>query len=279
MCLAILIKPTSIHLGLALVLLSFQKFGWRAIVNRKLMAFAVISLVPSALYYIHAMGLFFTYGNTFGVIAGGDSKWTSVQQFLSAHFYKEILRMSMLQTVGVVGSVLALIGFLAHSQREWRNFSWAWLISFAIYCLILGRSTGDEGRGLQYHIFAAPLMALATAAGLYLFIRRGTTAGFWITGALCLVILGSEARADYDILNRHIDHSQYEAGLRLAQLSRPDERIIVLSRDPVIDNGRQNNYEEPRVFFYSKRWGRSLGRDEQTANGLNGILSSGAQWL
>ncbi len=279
MCLAILIKPTSIHLGLALVILSFHKYGRRAFFNRKLMAYAAISLIPSAMYYIHAMGLFFTYGNTFGVIAGGDSKWTSLHQFLSVNFYWQILRMSLLQTVGVIGALLTLIGFSLRLGREWRPVMWAWLISFGVYCLLLGRSTGDEGRGLQYHVFAAPLMSLAAAASLLPLFRSPKRYAPVAAAVLCLFVLGVQLRQDHDILTRRIDLFQYDAGIRLAQLSRPDEKVIVLSRDPVIDHGRQNNFEEPKVFFYAKRWGRSLGFDQQNGQALNELMATGPQWF
>ncbi len=166
MSLAILIKPTSIHIGFALMGLSFLRFGRYFWAKPKLIAFAIISLVPPTLYYLHAMNIYFTYGNTFGVIAGGDSKWTLPSQFISFHFYRSILQMDVTWILGIGGTVIAILGAAVYRRPGWlASLGW-WGASFAIYCLALGRYIGDYGKGLHYHIFAVPLLALAAGGGV-----------------------------------------------------------------------------------------------------------------
>lgn len=75
MCLAILVKPTTIHLSLALMILAIARGGSRSLLRPKLIVFGLVSLLPAAAYYAHAAAIHLAYGNTFGVISGGDSKW------------------------------------------------------------------------------------------------------------------------------------------------------------------------------------------------------------
>ena len=65
---AILVKPTSIHIGLIFLLLLWVRFRWRLFVTWQVWLFGAISLIPGILWYLHARDLFLQYGNTFGVI-------------------------------------------------------------------------------------------------------------------------------------------------------------------------------------------------------------------
>ncbi|MEZ5321894.1 MAG: glycosyltransferase family 39 protein [Microthrixaceae bacterium] len=72
--LAVLVKPTAIHLALVL-------FIWALVTRRdrlrswRVVVVGVASLAPVAAWYVHGHRLYERYGNTFGVISGGDSKW------------------------------------------------------------------------------------------------------------------------------------------------------------------------------------------------------------
>ena len=88
--LAILVKPTSIHIGLIFALLAIQRCGWSVIKNWRVWLAGVICLLPGALYYWHAHNLYLEYGNTFGLLSGGDSKFGNFYYWLSPRFYKGI---------------------------------------------------------------------------------------------------------------------------------------------------------------------------------------------
>jgi hypothetical protein len=70
-----------------------------------------------------------------------------------------------------------------------------------------------------------------------------------------------------------------EAGLKLAEVSRVDDFVVVLSHDLAFADGAPNNFQEPDVFFHAKRWGRSLARDRQTVAGLSEAFACGARWF
>lgn len=91
--LAILVKPTSIHIGIIFLLLLLERFRWKAFTQWQVWIFGVISLLPGILWYLHARDIFLQYGNTFGIISGGDSKFGNLLNYwLSPRFYQFLIQ-------------------------------------------------------------------------------------------------------------------------------------------------------------------------------------------
>ena len=164
MALAILVKPTSVHLGLLFIILSLQRFGHRSFINPRLMAYAVLSLGPAVAFYVHAARIHETYGNTFGVISGGDSKWGGLNYWLSPNFYAGLAWIEIKWVAGLIGTALVVIGLLSPSSPVPRSLTIPWSAVTLLYYLIVARYAGS-GMGHHYHIYAAPLAALLFASG------------------------------------------------------------------------------------------------------------------
>ena len=275
--LAILVKPTTIHIGLAFMILTVGKRGWRSLFGPKLLAFAAIALLPSIAYYTHAVMLHLHYGNTFGVISGGDPKWGNLALWSRPKFYAKLLYIDEQYILGIAGSLLLILGFFAYRRAGWRQLLWPWALSIALYYFIAGRYTSVPGRGLQYHIYAAPCYALAASGGVVWLLQSRDRRLRILCGALLILAFAQQAAQSY-ILCRERYTSMLSAGLKLAELSNPDDYILVQSRDVSVDKGVPNNYQQPDVFFYAKRWGRSLARDQQTQAGLLSALAFKPKW-
>jgi 4-amino-4-deoxy-L-arabinose transferase-like glycosyltransferase len=69
--LAILVKPTSIHIVLIFVLMTIHRHGWRTLQRWDIWGGVVLSVLPAVLYFTHARNLYLQYGNTFGLLSGG----------------------------------------------------------------------------------------------------------------------------------------------------------------------------------------------------------------
>ena len=147
MSLAILVKPTTLHIGLVLIVLTVYDRGWRRLLQPKLLAFAAISLLPPAAYYAHAASIYLTYGNTFGVILGGDSKWGTLAWRLDPHFYGNLAFIEAAWILGPVGTLLAIVGLLRYRARSWRVLVVSWMVATAIYYFIVARYAGNPGSG------------------------------------------------------------------------------------------------------------------------------------
>ncbi|MCX7016000.1 MAG: glycosyltransferase family 39 protein [Candidatus Sumerlaeota bacterium] len=277
MSLAILVKPTTIHIGLAFMIFSISKGGWRSLFRPHLLAFAAIAFLPNIAYYTHAVMLHLHYGNTFGVISGGDPKWGNLALWTRPKFYAKLVYIDEQYILGAAGSLLAILGFFVYRRAGWRQLLWPWILSTAIYYFIAGRYTSAPGRGLQYHIYAVACYALAASGGVVWLVRSAGRRLRILSVALVLLAFAQQGWQSA-VLCRERYTSMLSAGSKLAQLSQPDDYILVLSRDVSIDKGVPNNYQQPDVFFYARRWGRSLARDRQTPKDLLSALAFQPKW-
>lgn len=134
--LAILIKPTSLYLGIPLLYLCWRKFGWQLLRKPVLWLFAAVVILPAFLWYSHAYSLWLNYGNTYGVFAGwvkvgipslADRLWLSLGKRL-------LLRLLFLIATPA-GVLLLLVGFFTKPPRQNYVLYW-WAIGFGISILV-----------------------------------------------------------------------------------------------------------------------------------------------
>ena len=285
MALAILVKPTSIHLGLVLVVLAAWRHGAAFLRRGDLWLFAAIALLPGAAWYAHAAAIHAAHGNTFGVISGGDSKWGNMAWWTSLQFHKDLVTMEVARGSGRIGALFCLLGLplfaVAGTRASFRPAAWAWMAATAIYYLAAARYCGHPDRGLHYHVYAVPLLALLAGNGFERACR-----GRVLTILACLVGLAAVAelvRIDLHVKSLRHPTVTRECGERLAELSAPADRVLVLSPDDAVDRSRgapvSNNFEQPDVFFHARRKGRLLARDRQTVEDLAAeVARFGPRW-
>jgi 4-amino-4-deoxy-L-arabinose transferase-like glycosyltransferase len=278
MSLAILVKPTTIHIGVVLVVLAVARLGWRSLLGPKLFAFAAISLLPPASYYAHAASIYLDYGNTFGVIIGGDSKWGTLAWRLDPHFYWNLAFIEAAWILGPVGTLLAIVGLLRFRPTIWRLLVVSWALATAAYYFIVARYAGNPDLGLHYHLFAAPLMALLATGGLAVVAEvRGIRR--WMLGALAVGVFGYQGICDGWILAMREGPRFIEAGRAVARVSDPGDLILVLSQDVAMDKGVPNNFEQANVFFHARRRGRVLAWDRQSRAGFEAAITPEFKWF
>ena len=278
MALAILVKPTSIHLGLVLAVLAAWRHGTSFLRRGDLWLFAAIALLPGAAWYAHAAAIHAAHGNTFGVISGGDSKWGNMAWWTSLQFHKDLVTMEVARGSGRIGALFCLLGLplfaVAGTRASFRPAAWAWMAATAIYYLAAARYCGHPDRGLHYHVYAVPLLALLAGNGFERACR-----GRVLTILACLA--GLAAVAELVRIDLHVKSLRHPAttrtcGERLAALAAPGDRVLVLSPDDAVDRSMgepvANNFEQPDVFFHARRKGRLLARDRQTAAHLDAEL-------
>lgn len=288
MALAILVKPTSIHLGLVLIILVVFGDGWRALFKPQLLTFGAIALGPAIAYYAHAARIHAVYGNTFGVISGGDPKWGGPSWWFDPGFWWSLLYMDTMWTLGPVGAMLALASLLGRRRSDLKLVGRTWAAVLVVYYCIVARYAGDERAGIQYHVYAAPLAAILAAAGLDAAVRWA--AGFrrvpravrskWAATLVALALVaGYQMLIDVLILAKPRHTHMISAGSKLAELSSPGDVVVVLSESGKGPGAASNNFEQPDVFFHARRRGRVLARDRQSGDGLSRALRDDARWF
>lgn len=279
MAVAILTKPTALHLGLPLCVLALAHHGPGMLRRAGMWGFAAIALLPAAAWYWHAAAIHLEYGNTFGVISGGDSKWGDPSWWLRPDFYRDLLRIDMNYGIGPLAVPFVVLGLWLDRRRHalWQPLVYGWLLAAAIYYLAVARYCGHEGRGMHYHVFTAPLLAMLAGAGLDAVQRRR-----WLPPALlallALCCLGDLLRRDVAALHIH-DDTWRAAGIALQQHLRPGETVLVLSTAPAIEQGVANNFEQPDLFFHARCRGRVLPLDDQTPERFERSLQPNMAWF
>ncbi len=275
---AVLVKPTSLVLGLIVAILVLQRWGVKGLFRWEVLGFGMIVLLPLGAFLFHAAQLHAKYGNTFGVLSGGDSKWGSLAMWTSYKFWGRLLKIEARWVFGFGGLVLGFFGVLRPLRYPQRWLLLAGISSFILYLALVGRYSSFDGRGSHYHLWGTPFAAGAVAWGVFLLWENPKPLFRWGGTLLLFLAFSQNLWGTSSLLNPGNPNSVLrEAGLAVQKVADPNESIVVLSIDPKWDRDPQgkripNNFEMPNLFFYAGRRGRVLPRDEQTPQALMSLM-------
>ncbi|WP_433505216.1 ArnT family glycosyltransferase [Pseudonocardia halophobica] len=283
--LAGLAKPTSLHVGLVMAL--WLLLAARDRLRRPSVYLAgLAALVLPALWLRHASGLYETYGNTFGVISGGDDKFGNLAMWLGADFYLGNLRSEVLFIYGVVGVPFALLG----AVWLWRHrrgapaapFLLAGAVALVVYYFAVGRYSGSD-LGIQYHVYSLPYAAVATGIGVVAAQRllRDRLGPRLVAalGVLAVLALGAQS---VNVFRQSFDPDAGALGTcatQLAAVSRPGDLVVVGTDSTTTMDGVANNYQEPVILYRADRYGWVLAADQYEPARLAGMQAQGARWF
>jgi hypothetical protein len=267
-----LVKPTTLELGVTqavLVILSNREalrrpalwIGW-----------AVILIVVGGFLW-YARSLFLDYGNTFGVLSGGDSKLPSLEGLLNWRTWYGLLRFFVIWGIGIPAPVAA--AYLLWKRRVAPEHV-ALIAGALVLCVFALRYTSGTF-GTHYHlphvVLGAFLVASAVAAVPRWLDRRTMVAMIVVASALLY------ARAIRFVLTRPPE-PETTVGRLLADVASPGTLVAVRVRAPRRDPDWDtiNNFEDPRVFYLSRTRGWALANDEPGAGRLADLAAKGARF-
>lgn len=259
-----LVKPTTLELGLAqglLVLLAHR----RALGDLRLyLGWAVVLAVVGA-YLLHARQLYLTYGNTFGVLSGGDSKLPALARLADPRSWLELLRYGVVWGVTAPG-VAAALYLAARRQLDAEAVALA-LAALALGVLAFRYTAGPFGT--HYHlphvVLGAHLVARAVADAR----ARGRALGRVAIALAVVASLVGAARA-LGFVRTLRAQPETELGLALVRFAPPGTRVAVRARAEHFNQEWRtvNNFEDPRVFYLSRTVGWVLPNDLLGADGV-----------
>ena len=263
--LALLEKPTVLHLGIPMLYLFILKYGrgfWKA---RALWLFGAITLLPSCLWYWHAHSLYVTYHNTFGILGAGYSKLATWDILSDPAFYvRTMTHVAKFELTPLV-SLAFLYGLLRPSEFRPRYLLHVWCGAVLFYVLVVatGVSIGEE----WYLLPVVPPGSAIAGVGAVATIRglesrdalarwpRGRAA---LSAAGVMIVAASMAYFHYshgkgNFYNRQ-SASFRKTGLAIRSVTEPGSLLIVVdylmdSRTPI------NSMSTPDVFYFSDRRG------------------------
>lgn len=278
--LAGLVKPTLLQLGLVQVALV-------ALANRRLFARRDLWLMWAGVlavviaFLLHARRLHVLYGNSFGSISGGDSKFPRLRDLVSPATLLALGRMTIVWGTG--WAAVAAAALLA-----WRRRLGAEEKALALGALAMGlvalRYTSHKF-GAHYHIPSALLgawLVARAAAGLPDWLRSPRRAR-WVTAGVvtaAILLAGGEVARSLGELRDMTQDPETPLGHALAGMVRPGDLVVVRSRAPARDErwDTDNNFEDPRVLYLARARGWVLPADLLGTDPVAARLARGARF-
>jgi hypothetical protein len=287
--LGLLTKLNAVYIGIPIAYIFLRKYGLRCFLAPACWAVGAGIVLPTVLWYAHAYRLYQTYGNTFGILGAGDSKFATVGLLTHPFFYTELFRRVLLYHL----TPLFTIGFgygLYRLVRDKNGLMLSWLVSIVVYTLVLAK--GVNGGHYQYLLNFLPVGALTAAIGVDAGVRwveRFFTARkpwLWRPAAVALVLLfsvtalASERR--FVTRDRQFDNAMWLkkkiTGQRLKPLTKPDTLLIVV--DTAMDHTPvEKSMTPPDIFYFSDRRGWYLSMAWLSVPRIEELHAQGASVL
>lgn len=264
-----LVKPTTLELGLAQAALCALAHRDALRTRRVWIGWAVV-LAAVIGFLLHARTLYVTYGNTFGVLSGGDSKLPALSALRAGDTWRELARFTIVWGVGVV-AVPAAIYLAARRRLDATHLALA-LGAGALSLLALRYTASDFGT--HYHlphvVLGASLVAAAVADLRW---PRAATAVVALVASLLTVRAVRFAT--------HLPREpETTLGRALATLAPPGTRVAVRARAEGYNREWRtvNNFQDPRVFYLSRTTGWVLPNDLEGSGPLAEYARRGARY-
>lgn len=273
---AMLVKPTAAQIGIASWLLLLLHSA--LVLKRKDIWLAWGFMIAAfVLHLVHARSIYLEYGNTFGILSGGDSKIPRLEHLLVPGLLARAAINSIMWGVGPVGAVAVVIALVMR-----RNTApiVALLVANAIWTVVALRYTTKAG-GNHYHLMGALLAAQAVAHT----VASLAEARFkhWLNVlALAMIALAMERSFRIRAWNRN--NVWDEPAVAVAKALRPhvnrDDLIVVRSVAVKYDPYWKtiSNFEDPRVFAMTRTRGWPIGSEISEPSIVEHALRKGARY-
>lgn len=276
---AMMVKPSAAQLGIASFLLLAQ--GTRPLLRspRVWVAWSIMVLALFA-YLLFARGVFVEYGNTFGVLSGGDSKLPRPEHLLRPGLYLSAARTTVLWGAGPVGAACA---FWLVLRRRLGPEEIALLAGAIVWTMLSFRYSSEEGLGSHYSVLAGVLGAWCVSRTIQVLAEAQViTRPWWI--ALVTIVILLQLGESWIVRRQHhrADHGASCAAAlanALANLVAPGDLVVVRAGTYAYDRywKTPNNYQDPRPFYLTGTRGWVLGSDEDDPDRLVGMVARGAR--
>lgn len=242
-----LVKPTTLELGIAQFVIVVATHRLRDV--KIWIGWAIVIAVVAG-FMAYARTLFVDYGNTFGVLSGGDSKLPAASKLLAPATWTELARYAIVWGTGVLAIPAAI--YLAW-KRKLRAEHAALAIAAVILVVVALRYTSGVF-GTHYHLPHVLLGGWLVAAALHEL--RGAVVALVAVGSL---VMGVRA---VQFLDRPVE-KETVLGIELAKHAAPGTLVAVRARAESYNTEWHtvNNYEDPRVFYVSRTKGWVLPND------------------
>ncbi|MBS1807125.1 MAG: glycosyltransferase family 39 protein [Acidobacteria bacterium] len=277
--LAILAKAPAAHIGLFFTLLLLGKYSLAAIKQVRLWLFAVVALLPGALWYVHAHKFWLQYGNSLGV--SNEYHWAGLDLFTDPSFIVGISRSELFYVLMPTGIILALLGVFLKWREKPVNYGLSWLFAAVTYYLIAARTTSDQWAA-YYHVVSLPGYALLIGSGIEAIRQLKTdlrwnkalkAAGIFSLAGILLfqmrqIVVDAKAWKPSELMNC--------AKSFAAMISRNE--LILVTGGVCQDEGFPVAYNASFMMYWADRKGFNVCIEEQSLESIATFIKRGAKY-
>jgi hypothetical protein len=234
-------------------------------------AFAAIALVGAA-YLLHARHIYLAFGNTFGLMSGGDRKSPLPEHLRHPGLFADALRVWVAWGCGAAGAIA--LGIVAGARRRWPPLLVGLGVGAALWAVASLRYSSFALFGSHYTVFGALLAGWAAAHAVSALPswRAGPRRAGWALLAVAVLAQGAWAFAHRRADAQHDPAADpiYAAGVALRALlgpgagaARARPRVVVRSMAGAYEPfwKTANNFEDPTVFYLADARGWVLPAD------------------
>lgn len=270
-----LVKPTALQLGLSQGLFVLLRRRELLLRPRLWLGWAVVLAVVGA-YLWHARSLYLVYGNTFGLLSGGDSKLPTRERIV------ELWRWRQLATF-IVEWGTGILAVPAAAFLLWRRRLGHEEIALAfgtVAASVLAFRYTSHHFGTHYHLPACVLGAWLVARAVHV------AEGAWGARVLAVATAAAVATAGLvtfrtlNMLSALAPEPETAVGAMLEEVASPGTLVVVRARAEEVNDEwhTPNNYQDPRIFYLSRTRGWVLPNDAHGAERLSALAQGGARF-
>lgn len=291
--LTILAKASSAHIGLFFGVLLIQKYGTGVLRKGKVWLFAVLTLAPAAVWYVHAKGLWKTYGNSLGV--SNEYHWIGWDFFTNPYFVKGIAFTEFFHVWLIFGLVVGLFGICRGVRENAAKNMVLWFASIFVMYAIASRTTADSW-AYYYHIFSIPPAALIFGFGVEKlrayalnsavvknkrFLQRsGRPVIILLVSGMIFLTLSFELWRVYRLEASHHQIAEtYACAMEIKPTLERKGSILVSGGSCFDPDGYPVAYNASYVFYWLERKGANICVEDQNLDKVRSFAESGTQYF
>jgi hypothetical protein len=259
------------------------KYRWKLFLEWKLWLFAILTLLPTALWYIHAIKLNDLNGLTFGAFSGKDlinKEGLGLGLLTNLYFYKKVFYLYIFQRHLIyIGAVFTIVGIFSTFRKKELYLFHYWILS-QIISFFISAGTSDYHSYYTMTITAPSSIFIAWVIVTYFdrikrakIVHLPILERFVITPVFIIMLIVlpficfHKITAKYKPERLEKDMPIYIAGNKVREMSSKDALIITA------------HWGGPELLYYSDRRGWRMESRLCTIETVEGLRKAGATWF
>jgi hypothetical protein len=157
--LTLLCKISALSIGIFFVLIIITNKGWKFLLKPRVLLLGVLSITPSAIWYIYSHRFYLHFGNSLGI--SNEYAWVGWDFFTNPYFVKGIIHQELMHVWTLSGPLIIIFAIISTKilKRQTIILPVCWFVSAGIFYFITSRTSADNW-ACYYHIFSVPSVSM-----------------------------------------------------------------------------------------------------------------------